>query len=278
MNSCKCGRGFLFLHSKSLSGHVFAFVPSLCKSWSCPTCRSRKASQVRSWVASNLKGRDLWLLTFTMFRYGSPDLSWKKISQGWNRFSTAVRQRYGSFSYLRVLEPHKEGGYPHMHVLVDKNIAHDRIVGRLTDFGFGWNFQSQKIDLSGSISYVTKYLTKGWENTTADYLRQLTKARIVSSSRDLPPIFTVKSHWTTLQSEIPVSHAAYYCSLIIHYCLEHNAKFIQSKPFHGGFCIESDVRFDEQILYKQNDPYIWNLCDTQDFCYLRGALQMELHF
>lgn len=278
MSSSLCGRGFLFLKKTVSSGFVFAFVPSLCKAWSCSECRLWKAKIVRSWVKKNLSNRPLWLLTFTMYHSGGEEVAWSSISDAWNRFRTYVNHKYGKFSYLRVLEPHKEGGYPHMHVLVDKNIAHLDIVKKLRSWGFGWNFQSQPIDLQGSQNYVTKYLTKGWENVKADYLRQLTKSRIVSGSRDLPAIFTIDSQWTALQHTIPVEHATYYCSLIIHYCLEHKCKFVDSKPFFGGFMIHSDVEFDPNVLYKQLDPYIWNLCEAEDFHYLYGALQMELAF
>lgn len=276
MSGVKCGQHFVVLRKKVSSGYLFGFFPILCKSWNCEKCRSVKSSIIRNYIKKHFAQRDLWMLTFTLFHTGDPENAWKRISSAWNRFRVAAARKHGKFSYIRILEAHKEGGFPHMHVLVDKPVADSALVKKLTKWGFGWNFESQRISLTSSLSYVTKYLTKGWANLDADYLRRLTKARIVSVSRDLPPVFYREASWECIKYSVPSEHAHFICSSIITYLKFEGASFIDSEPICGGFVIHSDIDVEPDAIFDIREPYIWDYCDKEQFRYLYGVLQTEL--
>lgn len=276
MSGVKCGQHFVVLRKKINSTFLFAFFPILCKSWNCEKCRSIKGAIVRNYIKEHFQGRELWMLTFTLFHTGNPDASWKRISSAWNRFRLAATRKHGKFSYIRILEPHKKGGFPHMHVLVDRPVADQSLVRKITKFGFGWNFESQRISLTSALGYVSKYLTKGWENLNADYLRRLTKARIVSVSRDLPAVFYKEASWELLKNTVPSEHASFICSSIITYLHFEGAGFIDSAPLFGGFVIHSDIDIKPDAVFDRREPYIWDYCSNQQFKYLYGVMQTEL--
>lgn len=276
MSGAKCGTSFVVLRKKTISGFLFGFFPVLCKSWNCEKCRSVKGAIVRKYIKKHFVNRDLWMLTFTMFRSGPADSSWKNISSAWNRFRLEAVRRHGKFSYIRLLEPHKKGGFPHMHVLVDKPVADSVLIKKLTKWGFGWNFECQRISLTASLGYVTKYLTKGWDNVDADYLRRLTRARIVSVSRDLPPVFYKEACWELLRNSVPDADARFVCSSIITTLHSKGASFIDSAPICGGFVIHSDIDITPDEIFDKQGPYVWDYCERIEFRYLYGVLQTEL--
>ena len=171
-------------------------IPVKCKCWECPTCRKRKAKLISDFIKKNFSGRQIWMLTLTDPHRDSAARAWQTLGDKWNLFRTWAVKHYGMFNYIRVIEPHKAGGYPHMHVLVDAPIAHKELVKKITDWGFGWNFHSKRMSASGAAGYVTKYLTKEWPDDTVHELRTESKARIVQASRKLGPIFFTTTTWS----------------------------------------------------------------------------------
>jgi hypothetical protein len=163
-----------------------------------------------------------------------------------------------------------------MNVLVNKNIVDRHILKHLTKWGFGWNFQCEPVSSAGARSYVTKYLTKGWNNIDAEYLRKLTKARIVSASRDLPPIFYHEATWECIKYDVPSEHAHFIHSVCITTLRLDGAQFVESVPTSGGFVIVSDREFDVYELDKCDIPYVWDFAENNDYRYLWGVCQTEL--
>lgn len=276
MGNAVCGESFSILKKQVDNLHIFGFFPNLCKSWSCTKCRSVKAAQVRNYIQKHFTGDTLYMLTFTMFRSESGETSWKSIAAAWNRLRTAAVRRHGKFSYLRVLEPHKKGGYPHMHVLVDKNISSQYIVKKITAFGFGWNFHCEPITQEVAKNYVSKYLTKGWDNIEAEELRKVTKARIVSVSRGLPPVFYRAPTWEAVKTDVPTDHAKYVHARCIQFLKSKHADTVYSVPKFGGFMIVSDIDIDPHSVFDDTVPYEWDHCPKIDYLYFSGVCQEEL--
>jgi hypothetical protein len=167
----------------------FASITHRCKRWDCPECSRIKASAVRSKIDQFAAGKQLYLLTLTLFHTGDPQQAYYNISDAWNRLRTYVVKYYGKFSYIRILEPHKVGGWPHLHILTDLWFADRRFAEHLVGWGFGWNAECVRVENSGAKGYVTKYLTKPWTSVDGAIYRRNAKSRIVSSSNSLrlPP-------------------------------------------------------------------------------------------
>jgi hypothetical protein len=126
-------------------------------------------------------------------------------------------------------------------------------------------------------SYVSKYLTKGWQNMEAEELRKLSRARIVSVSQDMPPIFNTKSDWELCEYDIPSKDTIYNANRIIKILLKKGATFITCEKRGNGFKIESDKDFSIKELYDETEKYIWNYCNLDDFDYLYGNEQLYMN-
>lgn len=271
-----CGLTFLYLQKKIKNSWYYAFVPARCKSWSCPKCRPIKANVVRNYIKDNFKSDNLYMLTLTFFHSGDPLETWRNLGKCWNLMRTYIAKRYNAFSYLRIVEPHKEGGWPHLHVLVDGFVCDREVVKMVTKWGFGWNMHNQRISTAHAARYVSKYLTKEWPGVEADIMRIASKTRIVSVSRGMPPIFTAKSEWEVVRYQCPPEHARFMCNAIIKLLKDMGATVVDSEPFADGFIIQSDVFLSGAWLEERFDPYVWEVCDDYRFSYLPYGLQQEL--
>lgn len=271
-----CGSSFLYLQKKINTSYYFAFVPSRCKSWSCPKCRPIKANIVRNYIKTNFTGDHLYMLTLTFYHSGSALETWKNLGACWNRMRTYIAKHHGTFKYLRIVEPHKIGGWPHLHIIVDGFILEPGIVKLVTQWGFGWNMHNVRISSDDAASYVSKYLTKEWPCADADIMRIASKTRIVSVSRGMPAIFTSKGEWECVRYHCPAEHALFMCNAIIMLLKDRGAGAIVSMPFADGFLIESDTFLSASWLEDRFDPYIWELCSDYHFSYLPCGLQERL--
>lgn len=189
---------------------------------------------------------------------------------------TYIVKNHGGFNYLRVVEPHKEGGWPHMHILVDKFICHNDVVKLVTQWGFGWNMHNVLMSSKNASWYLAGYLTKKWPDISADLLRVTSKCRIVSVSRGMPAIFTSKSEWAIVEYDCPAEHALFMCNAIIKLLKDKKASVILSTPFGDGFVIESDTLISSSWLEEYFDPYVWSYCQDFDYSYLPYGLQERL--
>lgn len=271
-----CGSSFLYLTKKHDDRYLFAFVPARCKSWSCPTCRPIKAKIVRNYILDNFNTEPLFMLTLTFFHSGSVADCWLQLGSRWNRMRTYIAKKYGKFAYLRIVEPHKDGGWPHMHVLIKGHVMKTDVVEKITDWGFGWNMDCRRISVTCASCYLSGYLTKKWPDTAADILRVASKCRIVSVSRGMPAIFTVESEWDVVKYDSPSEHAKFMCNAIIKMLKDRKATVILSRPFSDGFIIESDVNISPWWLEEYFDPYVWEYSKDFEYSYFPYGLQDEL--
>lgn len=260
MNS-KCGQTYLFMHKTTDKGSDVALIPLLCKSWSCKTCRPKKADQVKLFIRKNFTERKVWMLTFTYSHVGTALNAWKGIGKDLNRMLSFARKYTGKFNYVRVVEPHKDGSWPHVHMLVDKDICSVNFVKLVTEWGFGWNFHCEPMDGVKASNYMSKYLTKEWPEGDADLLRQLSKTRIVSSSRELGPIFKCVSDWKVVKLPNPWRQIPYMRDSVVTELHKESASTIEITPINEGFYIKSDAVMSSGFIEAISDPLIWDMCD-----------------
>lgn len=272
----QCGKHFLYLHKRVPEGHDYLFVPSRCKSWGCPHCRPLKAQIVRNYITDNFKGDDIQMLSFTLFHTGDVATAWRNIGDYWNKLRTSVAKQLGKFTYIRVIEPHKDGKWPHMHVLIKGSDKVYSLLAKCVKAGFGWQAHAVRIPAKQAAIYVSKYLTKEWPSGDADALRVLSKTRIVCVSRDLPPLFTKKSSWEMIDYGKPGKIATGKLNLLIAFCQSQKATFVLSSPHDDGFRLSTNIAIPEYKLSEILDPYIWLYTDGMDYTFAPVGIQQEL--
>ena len=272
----ECGKNYLFLQRRKNDKYLFAFVPSRCKSWSCETCRPIKSKIVRDYVQKNFRSKTLYMLTLTFYHSGTALEAWEKLGACWNRLRTYVAKIYGPFRYLRIVEPHKKGGWPHVHVLIDGCVVDRRILRKVTDWGFGWNAQVEPVSTEIAALYISKYLSKKWPDTQADLFRRASRCRIVSVSRGMPAIFTPKGEWEAVHYDLPNDRASFVCNVVIDILRSRDYRFIICRPFAGGFIIESGASLPIDWMYNFPDPYVWQWSDDFEYSFAPYGIQEEL--
>lgn len=193
-----CERFYCAIKQEVLGATRYVSFPMRCKSWDCPTCRKVKAKDYKSRMQAINDGRPLYFLTLTYYHNQSPLEAWRTYNAAWNRFRTHVSKKFGSFDYIRVLESHKNTPYPHLHVILDTYIPATDLGRMAVAAGFGFQLSYKKIDAEGAFHYVTKYLTKEWQNQEAWALRKDCRCRIISFSRGLLSPAARKSAWETV--------------------------------------------------------------------------------
>lgn len=215
----------------------------------------------------------MYFSTFTFFHSGSVLDRWKNIGKCWNRLRTYITKYYGPFSYLRIIEPHKKGGWPHVHVISTSPLINKKIKKLLTKWGFGWNCDEKMATAEQVGMYISKYLTKEWPSLDAEENRVLSKCRIVSVSKDMPAIFKKESTWTMVESAIPSKSAQYLCNSLINQLLIKGANDISSEAFFGGFYIISDTYIDKTKVDNGECFLTWTHCTEFFYEYHPNGLQ-----
>lgn len=276
MDNNKCGIRFLYLTKFINKQHIFAFVPARCKSWSCLTCRRVKSKIIKTFIQNKFKGESLWLMSLTYFHTGSPETAWSNIGKTVNRLLSYAHKMHGNFNYIRIVEPHADGNWPHIHILINKDVMDNRFVKLVTSWGFGWNFHSKMIDCKSSSVYLSKYLSKPWPIGQGNLLRIITKTRLVSASRSLGAIFTKNSEWDCISYDKPSKHTEFYFNQIIHSLKDKGAGYIMTKTFGPGFIIKSDIEISISDIESCADPYIWKACVGYDYNWIPYGLQQDL--
>lgn len=174
---------------------VSAIFPVYCNSWDCERCRSRKQRTVRHFIQHKFKNSQLYMITITFHRQLTASETWAELGACWNRLRTAITKVIPKFTYIRIVEPHKRGGYPHMHILTPDYIPARVLSKRITDAGFGFVFNRKRMSHQGACQYVAKYLSKEWISPEATEYRKESGARIVQASQDLGPVFRRGHDW-----------------------------------------------------------------------------------
>jgi hypothetical protein len=155
---------------------------------------------------------------------------------------------------------------------------HVDIVDKITKWGFGWNFHSKQMPVKSAARYVCKYLTKEWPDTEGNILRQASKCRIVSVSRGMPAVFQVTSDWDVVEYDIPDDRTKFVCNAIINKLRERGASYVLSRPFGGGFIIQSDVNVCSSVELNMFDGAVWQYSDGLDYAWLPHGIQEQLDF
>lgn len=154
-----------------------------CGRWDCPVCGPRKAKKLMRRALNGqiaVEGvengfRDQYNFKLLTLTYGgsekrrgaTPKEAAKEMSKAFDKLIKAMRQEFGHFLYLKVFEAHKEGGWPHLHVLlVGKNIAPTEVrtyIEKLWRYKYHFGFiklNSKPDTRTKAISYTLKYLFK----------------------------------------------------------------------------------------------------------------------
>jgi hypothetical protein len=276
VESTDCGSTYIYLRKRSDNGFLFAAVPARCKSWDCPVCRKIKSGIVSKYVEKHFSSCDLYMLTLTFYHSGSVLDCWRQIGARWNRLRSYLQKSGRSISYLRIVEPHKNGGWPHLHVLIRGFSIDSTVLKKITDWGFGWNCQCQRMSAAAAARYVSKYLSKPWPSDLSQELRKKTKTRIVCVSQDLPAIFTKESEWECVSFGIPSSHTEFMCNAAVSVLKSKNCQFVRCAPFFSGFVIESDISLSISDLLSFSDPYVWRYCRDFEYEFFRHGFQCSL--
>jgi hypothetical protein len=112
-------------------------IAVLCAKRGNPVYQARVRKRL-GWIQRTVKDEDLegdnTRVLFVSLTY-DPSLkslneAWETVGEDFNRFITALRQKYGKISYLRSWEAHKNG-YPHVHVVL---IFHEYVFKTWKDF------------------------------------------------------------------------------------------------------------------------------------------------
>lgn len=198
---------------------------SRCKQWDCSYCARQNKLAWRATIYKYLMDNPDLLWSFHTFTfhfkknasaYARFIYSVNQIKSKWDTIMKRLKRRYGNFQYVRILEPHKKGGY-HIHLMAsfiipDEDIAYryDKLQDRRTPYlkwikqdlpnlGFGYIQHSENAMGNGAqtVTYITKYMTKDDEQS---YLRlKENRVRYVQTSRGIKSPFNhsgeVETNW-----------------------------------------------------------------------------------
>jgi hypothetical protein len=175
---------------------ILKAVPLRCKSWSCPICSEKKSNSYGKRIADSFGNQQLYFYTFTFYHSMDSLSCWKNQSKAWNHLLTILHKHYGRFSYVKVLESHRESPYPHLHVLT-KRLFGAVILGQaLVSAGFGYQSRVARVQSVGVSSYLRKYLGKSWTRADSSLLRKKLALRIVCFSRGACNSAHLHSGWS----------------------------------------------------------------------------------
>lgn len=160
-----------------------------CKRWDCPTCRKYKAKLIQRKIDGALPPEGLYMLTLTLFRRGTDVEQWRHLNASWNRLLTYMRRHFGEIRYVAIREPHKKGGTPHLHVILDKYVWTRDTQRHAVTCGFGFQRDFRRLNGEAAKYYVLKYLTKEVPNEDFERARQASLSRVVSVSRNCGGIY-----------------------------------------------------------------------------------------
>lgn len=258
-----CGKSYRFMQKSSETGSQIGLIPVLCKSWSCETCRPNKAGIVKAFIRKNFSDSPVWMLTFTYYRKGTSLNAWKGIGSNINNMLSYARKYSGKFNYIRIVEPHKDGSWPHVHMLVDTNIATPSFVKNVTNWGFGWNFHCKPMDGFKASNYLSKYLSKPWPKGDADLLRQFARTRIVSNSRALGPIFKSHSDWKVIKLTHPWRGVHQLLNTAVNDLKANGALIIDVEIIGDGFLITADAPLTLGFVRNVTGPLLNMIHDAK---------------
>lgn len=156
-----------------------------CKRWSCPYCADKNLRLLRyrlfngglSESAKRNGFRCRYNAKMLTLTYGgnekrsssTPEKAYEEMVEAFHKMLKALQKRLGKIYYVRVVEKHKNGGWPHFHVLlVGDGIARKEFLEDIENlwrnlYGMGFVWLKQIKNFTHAIRYITKYLTKDIE-------------------------------------------------------------------------------------------------------------------
>jgi len=101
------------------------------------------------------------MLTLTVDPAEFPDseVAHRKIGEAWNQLRTALRDKFGSFSYIWVREE-QENGYPHLHILVSRYLPQEEVARLWSETKAGDVVDIRRVEARKVGNYISKYLAK----------------------------------------------------------------------------------------------------------------------
>jgi len=163
------------------------FTRLRCKQWACEYCSKKNAQIWRAYLLHELNHNEnlvtlQWsFITITFEKWihevegfeNRVSISIDEYRKKWNNFITRMKQNYGKFEYVRVIEMHKDGVL-HIHMLASvqfddlvvtkkSGTYSKRLKALLKDCGFGYISNIENLsswNCGRVVGYVTKYMTK----------------------------------------------------------------------------------------------------------------------
>jgi len=175
-------RSFCGLHS--LGGRLdgrYRVSRLRCKSWSCPHCAQKRAKRLKKAIVEQSQAHGLdRFLTLTMDpKKGTAAESWPQIKQTWKKFQTYLARKQGKgIKFLWVIEAQKNG-YAHLHILLDRYIPQAWISQAWDRLGGGRIVFITRANVRHTGPYLSKYLTKGFDEGLKDGQRRYGSSRTV---------------------------------------------------------------------------------------------------
>ena len=152
--------------------------------WSCPRCNPWKKRILREKANKLFARKTCYFLTLTFSNQRSAEDAWNTVGQRWNQLMSYCRRKYGSFSFIRFVERHRDRPYPHIHVILDKWMFTRDFWMAATSAGFGNIAHVERASGEGAANYASKYASKAADVNIDDAGRKAAKVRIVSMSRN----------------------------------------------------------------------------------------------
>lgn len=209
----QCGKRYMGLFRGTAEGSEVKVVQTHCKSWDCPKCARTKSRRVARAITELFSRQQCYMYTFTFFHSRPASEAWSDYNASWNRFATAVRKRFGEFSYVRILESQPKSHYPHLHVLSTLYIPEKWFGEESIRAGFGFQLKHQRIDSTGASNYVRKYLSKPWPDGEGRDYRKQYRCRVYTCSQGLLDSRPPRAGWyiISLRGSLTTIDAAAQC-------------------------------------------------------------------
>lgn len=143
--------------------------------WLLTACSGTPRANERKQFARGTE-KQQWALRGLLMRY---------LSYVWNKFRTALKRKFGNFSYVQFRELHADNVRPHIHMMVSRFIPVQWIIQHFPRYGGGKRVDVSYIqgeDVNRVYHYVTKYLAKVTQTPADKWPRGI---RRVVTSRDI---------------------------------------------------------------------------------------------
>lgn len=156
-----------------------------CNCWKCPFCRVEKVCKLRSNIVEMAERYNLkWMITLTIDPKKGDNRGYNEYTKKvWRKFTRRLRERCMELQYIWFLEYHKvKNPYPHLHILLNKEISQEWVQARWEKCGGGWNVDVRELNgTEHAAKYVCKYISK---TSVESSMRLAGKGRVWGRTRN----------------------------------------------------------------------------------------------